>query len=85
MTFNPGDEVVVVDNGYDDNESNDPFKFTGLLAEVESVNTKNPLGVLFYVRFKNPEVNGWYGEPVGTTWPFYANELEKVSADSTAA
>lgn len=79
MTLSKGTRVVIGKNGYDDNTPSDPYAFRGYFGVVHEVNTKSTPEA-YYIRFEDPRINGWYGEPDGTTWPFYANELEAADA-----
>lgn len=78
-TLSNGTEVVIGTNGYDEGTPEDPYVFTGQTGVVVDVKANDP--TVYYVAFDDPRVNGWYGEPLGTPWPFYAQEL-KVKDDA---
>jgi hypothetical protein len=79
MTLCEGTRVVIGKNGYDDNTPNDPYTFLGYFGVVQQINTSGSK-TLYYVRFEDPRVSAWFGEPYTTAWPFYDHEL--VVADA---
>lgn len=74
MTLNNGTEVVIQTNGYDEGTPTDPYVFTGQEGVIVDIKSNDP--TVYYVAFDDPRINGWYQEPVGTPWPFYAHELK---------